>query len=92
MNAAQPIVKARYCKQGTLYRMDDKEVLGIYTPLTPCQVVVDGIEYDSPSKCNYRHFAVFHPGGLNDGTHVQGAMVEPDQDMIEVGELPKISV
>jgi len=83
-------VKARYCKQGTLYRMDDKEVLGIYTPITPCQVVVDGIEYDSPSKCNHRHFVVFHGGKLSDGTLLQGAMVDPDQDMIECGQLPKI--
>ncbi len=69
-------VKARHCKMGHLY-YDEKDTIGVYTPVEPCDVVNDAV-----FRAHMRHFVVFH-----DGLPTQGSLVHKEEIMIEVGEL-----
>jgi len=75
-------VKAKDCRAGFLYRYDDDDIIGMYTPVTPCDIVTEGILESHPKRKDYVHFTVF----LREN-QVQGAIVAPNQNMIEIGEL-----
>lgn len=83
-------VEARHCKMGHLYLFDEKDTVGVYTPVNPCDIVREATN-DKLAKekrtGKLRHFVVFH----DDSLPTQGSLVSEDQIMIEVGEL-KISV